>query len=175
MSNFDESFSEVIRLEGGYVDNPNDRGGETKWGIARRNHPYVDIKNLTEEGAKQIYWTEFWNPLLLARVLDNEVATEIFEQAVNMGVRNAVWNVQRSLCLLGEEVEVDGLIGDQTIIAINRLGQRRKQPFLKCLNGFQFLRYLEIVRGDPTQKLFFVGWLKRVDTNGGKNLPDPRI
>lgn len=162
MSDFEQSFSEIIGLEGGYVFDPSDKGGETKWGISKRFHPYVDIKNLSKEEAKQIYWRDYWNPLCLSVVEDDTIATEIFEQAVNMGRALAAFHVQWSLALCGIEVAVDGFLGQQTAAAINSLGQRLKQPFLKCLNGFQFKKYLDIVNNDPSQKKFFVGWLKRV-------------
>jgi lysozyme family protein len=46
---------------GGYTNNINDRGGETKWGIAKLTHPTVDIKNLTLAQAMDIYLNEYWN------------------------------------------------------------------------------------------------------------------
>ena len=53
--NFDEIIEVVLHHEGGYVNDPKDPGGETNFGIAKRSHPDVDIKNLTKEGAKDIY------------------------------------------------------------------------------------------------------------------------
>ena len=166
MANFEAAFDEVIGLEGGYVNDPNDKGGETNWGIAKRWHPNVDVKHLSKEGAKQIYWNEYWNPLQLAVVLNDDIAAEIFEQAVNMGRKQAAYHVQWSLGLLGEPVNVDGFLGQATSAAINKLGQARSLAFLKCANGFQFMKYLEIVTADPSQKKFFVGWLKRVAIHG---------
>ena len=163
MSNFDDAFDEVIGLEGGYVNDPNDTGGETNWGIAKKWHPDVDIKNLTKEDAKNIYWNEYWNPFQLSRLYSVLVATEIFEQAINMGKRQATLHTQQSLKLLGRIISVDGFFGEQTIGNINRLhGGLREAALIKCLNGFQFMRYLEIVSNNPSQKKFFVGWLRRI-------------
>lgn len=47
--------------EGGYINDPKDPGGETNYGISKRNHPDVDIKNLTLQGAMEIYQKEYWD------------------------------------------------------------------------------------------------------------------
>ena len=59
---FDASMNFVLRHEGGYVWNPNDPGGETNFGISKKSYPNIDIKNLTKEGATEIYRTDYWNP-----------------------------------------------------------------------------------------------------------------
>ena len=59
-TNFLRAVKEVLKIEGGYVNNPNDRGGETKYGISKRAYPNVDIKNLTLDKAKQIYYNDYW-------------------------------------------------------------------------------------------------------------------
>lgn len=46
-----------------YTNDPNDRGGETKYGISKRANPDVDVKNLTEDQAKKIYEERYWNKL----------------------------------------------------------------------------------------------------------------
>lgn len=59
---FDKAFKITIGLEGNYSNDPDDPGGETKFGIAKRYHPNIDIKNLSLEQAKDIYYTEYWLP-----------------------------------------------------------------------------------------------------------------
>lgn len=163
MSNFERAFAEVIGFEGNYSNHPADKGGETKYGISKRAYPNVDIANLTLEGAKGLYWLDYWNKLTLALINDDDVACEIFEQAVNMGRTQAVLHLQRSLTLNRFPTTADGLMGPLTISRTNAaVSQGRKVPLLKCLNGFQFIRYLEIVENNPEQSVFFVGWLKRV-------------
>lgn len=61
--NFDLAFKTTVGLEGGYTNDPDDPGGETKFGIAKKYHPNVDIKNLTLEQAKEIYRKEYWNKI----------------------------------------------------------------------------------------------------------------
>jgi hypothetical protein len=60
--NFDKAFEFTVGLEGGYSNDPNDPGGETKYGISKRFNPEVDVKNLTLEQAKDIYRRKYWLP-----------------------------------------------------------------------------------------------------------------
>ena len=60
LTTFDEIIEVTLHHEGGYVHDPKDLGGETNYGIAKRFYPDVDIKNLTEEGAKEIYKKDYW-------------------------------------------------------------------------------------------------------------------
>lgn len=60
--NFDKAFELTVGVEGGYVNDPEDPGGETKYGIAKRYHPKEIIKNLTLDRAKEIYLQEYWLP-----------------------------------------------------------------------------------------------------------------
>lgn len=57
------SLQFVLKWEGGYVNDPQDPGGETKYGISKRAHPGEDIKNLTPERALEIYKKDYWNPV----------------------------------------------------------------------------------------------------------------
>ena len=59
-TSFDEIIEVVLHHEGGYVNDPKDPGGETNYGISKRAYPDVDIKNLTEDGAKDIYRRDYW-------------------------------------------------------------------------------------------------------------------
>ena len=59
MSEFDKYFEELIGHEGGYVNDPDDRGGETKYGISKLSYPSLDIKNLTIERQKKFITTIF--------------------------------------------------------------------------------------------------------------------
>ena len=61
LTTFDEIIEVTLHHEGGYVHDPKDLGGETNFGIAKRFYPDVDIKNLTKEGAKEIYKKDYWD------------------------------------------------------------------------------------------------------------------
>lgn len=74
---------------GGYTNDPDDPGGETKWGISAAYHPDEDIKNMTKERALEIYFDEYWVPAG-CDTLPSPLCIVVFDTAVNMGVSNAV-------------------------------------------------------------------------------------
>lgn len=94
--NFEVAFDRLIGHEGGYVDDPNDPGGETKWGISKRSYPHLAIKDLTRDDAKEIYRTDFWQRVN-ASTLPGSVAFQLFDFAVNSGIETAVRYFQRAL------------------------------------------------------------------------------
>lgn len=78
----------TLKWEGGYSNDPTDPGGETKWGISKRAHPNVDIKNLTPDQALDIYDKEYWQPSGCDGIpFPCNVA--VFDTAVNCGVHRA--------------------------------------------------------------------------------------
>ena len=160
MNHFDKAFEELIGFEGGYSNDPFDAGGETNWGISKRQYPDLDIKNLTIEDAKAIYFRDYWQGIGLDQIVNPNLATELFEQGVNFGRYWAAYHLQRALNLLGKDLLLDGVIGPVTRKAANSYGDQA--VLLKVLNGLQLMRYVEITSDNPTQKRFFVGWLKRV-------------
>lgn len=109
------SYQDAIKLtiekEGGYVNDKHDRGGETKFGIAKKFHPEVDIKSLTEEGAFNIYKTKYWDKVK-GDDMPLPLATNVHDMAVNAGQRTAVKLLQT---VTG--ATVDGVIGKQTLKA----------------------------------------------------------
>lgn len=73
------------KKDGGYTNDPVDPGGETKWGISKRAHPSLDIKNLTFTQACEIYYNEYWKPTKCDEK-DLALAVATFDTAVNCGV-----------------------------------------------------------------------------------------
>lgn len=94
MTTFDEAFARLIDSEGGYVNDPRDPGGETKFGISKRSYPDIDIKNLTLDGAKAIYLRDFWNPLGDAHPA---IKFQAFDFAVNSGIQTAIRKLQAAI------------------------------------------------------------------------------
>jgi lysozyme family protein len=94
--NFDIVFDRVIGIESGYSNNPNDPGGETKYGISKRSYPDLDIKNLTREQAKEIYLRDFWNRLEMDS-LPESIVYQLFDFAINSGVSTSIRYFQRAL------------------------------------------------------------------------------
>lgn len=93
---FDTAIDRVLGHEGGYINDPTDPGGETKWGISKRSYPHINIKDLTREGAKGIYLRDFWQKLN-GDTLHDGVAYQLLDFAINSGIETAVRYFQRAL------------------------------------------------------------------------------
>lgn len=93
---FERAFDRLLGHEGGYVNDPNDPGGETNWGISKRTYPDLDIRALTREQAQEIYRRDFWDRINGDRLHDG-VAWQLFDFAVNSGIETAVRYLQRAL------------------------------------------------------------------------------
>lgn len=91
---FDPAFDRLVGHEGGYTPGVGDPGGETNFGISKRSYPHVDIKNLTVEGAKEIYRRDFWDVLGDAHPA---VKFQVFDFAVNSGIQTAIRKLQAAV------------------------------------------------------------------------------
>lgn len=165
MARFESAIHHTLKNEGGYSNHSADRGGKTKYGITEkvaRNHGYLaDMQDLTEAMAQEIYRVNYWNPLKLDCVNSQEVANELFDTAVNMGVGTAAKFLQQSINLLSSaKLKVDGKIGPKSLSCMGKLNNDK--ILLKCLNGLQFCKYKRIVFLHPSQKVFFRGWMRRI-------------
>lgn len=152
---FDNAVRQVIAREGGskLTNDPNDRGGLTKYGISKRAYPDLDIQNLTEAQATSIYKRDYWDVLNLDDVRDPLVAAALFDTAVNMGTATAAKLAQS---LAG--VSVDGKIGPISITGINR---SEPMIFLPMFVIARIERYSDICTQDPSQKKYLHGWIRR--------------
>lgn len=79
----------VLELEGGYVNDYDDPGGATKYGISQRSYPGLDIHNLTRAEAIQIYRRDYWEPVTEV-VADSRMRILVFDSAVNHGLTRAL-------------------------------------------------------------------------------------
>ena len=148
----------VLVHEGGYVNDPRDPGGETKYGISKRSYPSLDIANLTREDAIAIYYRDWWQRYGYGRLQDEAVATKLLDMAVNMGPATAHRLLQEALVFLGYPVEIDGIIGPQTIGAANKANPKR---LLQVLRWMAAHHYYRIADQRPQSRAFLIGWLKR--------------
>lgn len=96
MNKFQAFFDRLLGHEGGYVNDPNDPGGETKWGLSKRSYPNLIIKDLTREDAFNIYKRDLWDKIE-ADNLPASVAFQVFDFAVNSGIQTAIRYLQRAL------------------------------------------------------------------------------
>lgn len=86
---FERAFDIVVGAEGGYVNDPQDPGGETNFGISKRSYPTVDIKNLTLPQARDIYLRDYWRKAGCDSLASEAMGILIFDCAVNQGVARA--------------------------------------------------------------------------------------
>lgn len=174
MARFDLAIPIILKHEGGFVDNPSDPGGATKFGVSLRflvtlqkkigdlNKDGVidrkDIVSMTESQAKTIYETQWWDRYGYGNITDQAVATKIFDMAVNMGASQAHKIAQRALTNLGIKVDVDGQLGPKTVAAINKVAPNAllTQLRIECANF-----YKRLVAQKPSFKVFERGWLAR--------------
>lgn len=136
----------IQRIEGGYVNDPNDPGGETNFGISKRSYPNLDIPNITEGDAIALYYSDFWVPCG-AGSLPCGLDLWVFDLAVNSGTDAAVKLLQQ-VCKVG----VDGVMGPQTIASA--CGLAEPELFLVAR-----LQYYMGLQGWSTYKN---GWTKRL-------------
>lgn len=149
MAKFEDAIGMLLTDEGGYVNNPNDAGGETKFGITKRTYPNLDIKNLTVDTAKMIYRRDFWR---FDGIISQPLANKIFNMYVNMG-HTAIKIAQRMTNMID-----DGKWGPNTEKAVN---QQEPVTFISRYRIALAQHYLDIVEADPSQGVFLKGWLKR--------------
>jgi lysozyme family protein len=190
MASFKEAFAETSAVEGRYVVHHDDRRGETYRGIARRFHPawpgwaridaarddpdFPSVLAGDETLAGMVadfYKQNFWNRLRGNQIPDQAVAMELFDTAVYIGVGRAARILQESLNLLNrngrsyEEIGVDGLVGKVTLGALDELLKTEGSAahLLALMNLLEGMHYVDLVRGDATQRAFVRDWLARVE------------
>lgn len=199
MSDFHLAYRATLNHEGLYSCDPQDKGGETWKGISRRNFPLwsgwkiVDeVKRNANPGqwnmalnadeelddlVKRFYREQFWNLLSLDAISEQEIAVEIFDTAVNQGLKTGARFFQQSLNLLNnngkyyKDLEPDGDIGNESIKAYNaymltrnipgRSLERNIRTLLKIMNWLQLENYINICDSRPDQEVYLYGWINR--------------
>ena len=169
MSDFNLAIPTILRHEGGLVDNPNDPGGITNFGVSLRwlhskglagdlNHDgdvnAADIKLMTKADATQFYLTYWWNAYHYSNIIAQAVATKVFDAAVNMGAPRAHSMVQ---AVLGMN-QIDGILGPKSMAELNAM------PSLKFIVAYQEAMaqfYRRLVYLNPARQEFLKGWLAR--------------
>jgi|TARA_R100001244_G_scaffold52218_1_gene45320 lysozyme family protein len=151
---FHQVIKYILGHEGGYVFDKADPGGETNFGISKRNHPEYDIKSLTVDNAKDIYKKYYWKPSKAER-LPNKIAGCYFDMVVNMGQGKAVKILQKAInASVTKKIAVDGRIGPQTIEASKKLDLLR-------LISYRIRYYSDIISKNNTLERFWYGWFLR--------------
>ncbi|WP_417795909.1 glycoside hydrolase family 108 protein [Terasakiella pusilla] len=170
-------INHILKIEGGYVNDPDDRGGETKFGITKkvaRAWGYTgQMKDLSRQTAFAIYETNFWDHLCLDAIatLSHKTAAEIADTAVNMGQVRAVLFLQRALNALNNratlyaDIATDGQMGPQTLAALTGYFNARKNDdgetvLVNALNCLQGAKYIDLTTSRETDEKYLFGWMK---------------
>lgn len=140
MSEFELAITKTLQREGGskITNIANDNGGLTKYGISQKSYPAKDIKNLTEQQAKDIYYVDYWIASGANNILSQELAEAVFDYAVNAGP-----NTAKKLY----ELSIPEATAEENILARFAL--------------LKIMRYIHLCQKDATQKRFLMGWILR--------------
>lgn len=168
MADFKVAFAKTIRFEGGYVNHKADKGGETYKGIARNFWPkwkgwgIIDgsVKNDKVLGSipalqklvEDFYKVNFWDAINGDLIADQRAADNIFDFAVNSGVKRAITYAQ-----LVVGATRDGVLGPITAKKING-----KHSFTTEYKKLRLDFVNKIVKNNPSQKVFLNGWTRRI-------------
>ena len=158
---FEDAYARLSIHEGGFTDDPNDRGNWTsgqigvgelkgsKKGISAMSYPHLDIKNLTDEEIKQIYLKDFWQKLRCDE-LPPPLDEFLFDFGVNSGPGAAASSLQGAVGTLR-----DGVIGPKTLAAVAR------KPVYEILRQV-FVDRAMIFALSPVDRLYGRGWFARL-------------
>jgi len=152
---FDQAFEDLLGHEGGYSNRSSDPGGETMWGVtikvARANGYSGAMKDLPRALAGMIYRREYWDRVQ-ADKLPESIRFDVFDAAVNSGVKQAVLWLQRACGAMD-----DGSIGPATIKAANENQSGLSARF----NGLRLVAMTNMPAWDSSAK----GWARRIGAN----------
>jgi lysozyme family protein len=168
MANFEEYYPKLLEIEGGYVNNPNDAGGATKYGITLAIWKAYgrdldrdgiitqnDIKLITPADAKPIAKKRFWDVVRGDEIINQAIAEEFVDWCFNSGFYYPTLHLQK---LLG--LDADGRFGSQTLYQMNHYPDQEKLfDMLKAVR----MNYVHgLAESNPKNKNFLDGWLARI-------------
>lgn len=154
MADFKIAVQKTLTHEGGYVNNPNDSGGPTKYGITQADMPGVDISTITPEQATAYYAEHYWKPLY-SQISDQTLAEKLFDMGVLFGVGTAVKMLQISMTdVIG--LVSDGAFGPNTLAATNEHGDINSYRIVLLNHAY------EVVNRIPKDAEFLQGWVNRI-------------
>ncbi len=165
-ADWDKAFAFVIGNEGRSVSTTKqDHGGVSKFGISSRDHPGVDVPNLTLDQAQAIYFSDYWKPSRAGEITSDRIATKYFDAYVNMGPKRAGTVLQEVLnFFIPGSCLIDGSVGAKTVLCTNDFTRQRPLdilPFILALGARMFNVYTKIIQADPSQAIFARGWSAR--------------
>lgn len=168
MATFENAIPIVLKNEGGYVNNPLDSGGSTKYGISTRfllSHPEIgvtDAKDLTLPQAVGIYEKYWWNFYHYDNIIDDTIACKLFDLCVNMGIIiHKITQTVINTDFWGHLI-VDGNLGQQSFNAINAINTlSTQQTLINAISDGAWQHYQAIIQANPKDAVFAAGWKAR--------------
>ncbi|CCG07341.1 glycoside hydrolase family 108 protein [Pararhodospirillum photometricum] len=172
------ALAAVLAHEGGYVNDPRDPGGATKWGVSLRwlraleggagdtdgdgDVDADDVKALTPTQAGALYYKEWWVPLRCA-AMPPPIAIKLFDTAVNVGPRPAITILQTALNVTGglPPVAVDGKVGPETLGKAQGILPIRIADVVADMCVAQEAYYRTLVARIPARAVYLIGWTRR--------------
>ena len=149
MTPFERALEFVLLHEGGYVWDEEDTGGETHYGISKRQYPLTDVKNLTMAQAGEIYKRDYYDACKCGE-MPEAIGFAVFDSAVNQGQGTAIRMLQTAL-----RVKSDGFVGPQTLQAVAAVKPADILPKFIARRAFAYAQTPNLVR-------FGVGWFTRL-------------
>jgi lysozyme family protein len=166
----------VIAREGGYVNNPNDRGGPTNYGITQaiaRSQGYQGaMRDLPRDEAVQMYIRLYWLKPKINHIGDIAplLAAKLLDIAVNMGPASAIGFLKRALNVMNQNgsslaqsssapMVEDGLLAALKAFLIAR-GATGETVLIKAVNALQGEKYIALAEARPADGAFVYGWMK---------------
>lgn len=155
----------ILSWEGGFVNDPADRGGATNKGVTiasfkswRKSkglpEPTVeDLKKLTDEEAIAIMKEKYWDRWKADQIKDQSIANILVDWVWGSGV----YGIKIPQKMLG--VKQDGIVGPQTLAALN--AKDSKEFFLE-IKAEREAYFNRIVKSRPANAKFLRGWLRRL-------------
>jgi lysozyme family protein len=171
-ANFDPITRAILGHEGGYSTDPHDPGNwtggrvgvgtlkGTKFGIAANTFPSLDIKNLTQAQAADIYRQRYAVPVGFDD-LPSGIDYVAYDGAINMGCKRSITCIQEGLGF--HEDDCDGRMGPKTLESIRKAKQ--SDLIIRSLHA-----QLEFKRGLSTWPRYGAGWTNRVNDVQAKAL-----
>jgi lysozyme family protein len=171
MASLENIWPFILKMEGGYVNNPHDHGGPTKYGVTLSTWKELghdkdgdgiitenDIKLLTVADAHSVaQW--FWNYFKCDLIPSQEIANLLYDWGWASGVALVTKRLQGILGLAA-----DGIFGSGSLAALNaRIKKHGAAAVFEEIKQTRFAMIKAWVDAHPDQHIFIDGWKRRIN------------
>lgn len=154
----------ILKFEGGFVNDPDDKGGATNKGVTLttyrkffgENKTIEDLKRITDDEWLYIFKIGYWDVMKADLIKSQSVANQLVDFAYNSGTKTAAKKIQG---IIG--TTTDGIVGNKTIEAIN---SKDPKKLFEDLKKSRLNYIIKIVTNNPSQKKYLNGWVNRINS-----------